>query len=371
MTDTHENSQWSISYRPNTLDIYLGPDDLKKRVKSLIDRKNQHCILISGPTGCGKTTLANIIAGGINGYDDIGRPLDTIEQNMGTHGKIDDTRNLIEQSRFLPNSSSNKRILILEEAHKATGASAEALLRPLESPSKHCMWVLATNEPERLLPTLVGRTYPLKVDYPDPLELKKFLLSILKKEGVLTGTSPEKKKARSQLVTAVVKNAGGQPRLSLQLLQAAIDSLADYKTVKDLLTSPVMQDPHEELDKATVKIVLALCKTVETGNNNYKALVNAIHGQDGYSLTQRLIQIVEAVIYDSATGTPHPAAWNFKRLAKEHLKTLDLEVLSRVLEAAIKARTRVTDYSVPPRPVLLAALSELYWDLYYGAQEND
>lgn len=227
MTVETEGSEFqlSIGYRPQTIEDFLASEATKTHVNSIINSKRSlAAVLLSGMTGCGKTTLAKIIAYAINGIP-YGEPtMDIHYVNVGDKRGVDEMRGLSVIYNRLPQHK--KTIIILDEAHMLTGQAASAVLTPLEEPRKHRMFILCTNEPERLLTTLVNRCIPLHLEPPDPKDLAKYLRGILKKEKALTKDSDDDKKV---LTKAIVEAAGGIPRASLQLLESVMDSRGEYK----------------------------------------------------------------------------------------------------------------------------------------------
>ena len=197
------------------------PSAIRGRVKRLIEKRDANAILITGRSGSGKTTLARILASGIAGCP-YGEPTgDIIEKNVGDERKIDDMRNLVQSARFLPGTTDGRRVFILDEVHALTGEAASALLKPLEEPPAHAIWILATNQPHQLLETITNRCLQLHIPDPSTEELQKLLDRILRTEKALKNISIEH---RDKLIAACVAGADNVPRTAIQFLQSAVSS---------------------------------------------------------------------------------------------------------------------------------------------------
>ena len=237
------SSTWAIKYRPRSLAGVVGQTTAVSQIKGFIKTGQvPKTILISGPTGSGKTTLAMIIAKEINGNVDVDSNPDLYEVNVGDEGGVANIRELIQASKFLP---VNKfRVMLLDEAHMLTKASASALLKPLETPGK-TIWILATDQPQRLLPTLVGRSYHIKLNTPSPESITPLLKYICNKNNV--------HKAVADQVPKIAKISNGQPRLAIQILQAAASAASDG----DVNIESVCEEVLSDGSKMAMKLILA------------------------------------------------------------------------------------------------------------------
>jgi len=161
-------------YRPCRIDEMVGHETNKNVIRGNLDSsKVPHSYLFTGPAGCGKTTAARIIALGLNceNADKASYPclecnscksilnhnsMDVQERNIGAYGNKDDVLRVIEDLPMAPFSSKYK-IVILDEAHKLTSASQDALLKIIEDGYDHVYFILCTNEPEKLKGALIDR----------------------------------------------------------------------------------------------------------------------------------------------------------------------------------------------------------------------
>ena len=160
-------------YRPQTFEEVIGQEHITKTIsKSIAQKKIAHAYLFSGPHGVGKTSLARIIAKALNCVNgptdkpcgecpscvqiENGTPLDVIEIDGASNRGIENIRTIIENVRISPVSGKYK-IYIIDEVHQITNEAFNALLKTLEEPPPHVVFILATTEAERVLPTRRSR----------------------------------------------------------------------------------------------------------------------------------------------------------------------------------------------------------------------
>ena len=251
----------AVKYRPRVFDDLVGHEKQVAVLRGMVKKKSfPGAILISGHTGTGKTTLARIIATYMNSdtkkvedseaYKLGERHPDIITVNAGTHGKVDDIRTLIKGSRSAPLSS--YRVVVIDECHKLTGASAEALLVPLEEPSPHTIWILCTTDPEKLLPTISNRCTKITLSQIEPEHIQARLKYIAEAEGLKV-----KKEERKALKT-IAQLSDGSMRNAVSHLEALIYAQAGGA---DFSAEGAMQAYVEsaavDLDKAAASVVAA------------------------------------------------------------------------------------------------------------------
>ncbi len=187
-------------YRPQTFQEVVGQEHVKQTLlNALKEQRVAHAYLFSGPRGCGKTTMARILAKAVNCEDktsaepcnkcsscvDImsNRAVDIIEIDAASHRGIDEVRELREGVKFGP-TKGNYKVFILDEAHQLTSGASNAFLKTLEEAPSHAIFILATTEAEKMITTIISRCQRFdfrKITVPETVERLKM---IAKKEKV-------------------------------------------------------------------------------------------------------------------------------------------------------------------------------------------
>jgi DNA polymerase III subunit gamma/tau len=219
-------------YRPKTWDDLVGQDTTVKRLKNIISTgKIPSAFLFVGGTGIGKTTISRLLAAYLScekekdvaKFDAANHP-DLIEINAGADSKIDDIRELINLSRFKPQRSKYK-IVCIDEAQAILQAARNALLKPLEEPPKHTIYILSSMEPDKLNSALVGRCSVFTLDNVNIKDISKRLLYIADKEKF--------KWLDKDLSLKIAEYSNGSVRQAVSNLEAVSQYAGDNKKLKD------------------------------------------------------------------------------------------------------------------------------------------
>lgn len=197
-------------YRPQELSDIVGNEDVVAMLSGKLEEgagSFPHAVLFSGPTGCGKTTLARICADLIGCVGNDLREIDAADFRG-----IDTVREIRRQSRFSP-TEGPVRVWILDECHQLASAAQPALLKALEDTPKHVYYILCTTDPQKLLPTILGRCSQFQVS---PLNEKQMMRLL---RGVTKAENESMPKAVYEQIAA---DSFGHPRNALQILDQVL-----------------------------------------------------------------------------------------------------------------------------------------------------
>lgn len=221
---------WYNTYRPQKFDDVIGQELVKKVLQnSILQNRVKNGYLLSGPKGVGKTTIARIFANEINQIDQNPEAkIDILELDAASHTGIDNIRQLIESAQNPPISGKFK-IYIIDEVHMLSKAAMSALLKILEEPPQYLIFLLATTNPEKLLPTVLSRLTKLYLKGHTIDDILKKLESVCQFENI---------KVDKQALTMIAKRSGGSQRDAINMLETVASYEMDsYSTneVSDFL----------------------------------------------------------------------------------------------------------------------------------------
>ena len=264
-------------YRPATFADVVGQEHVTEPLSTALTAgRINHAYLFSGPRGCGKTSSARILARSLNceqgptatpcGVCDscIGLApngsgtIDVVELDAASHGGVDDTRELRDRAFYAP-AQSRYRVFIIDEAHMVTTAGFNALLKIVEEPPDHLIFVFATTEPEKVLPTIRSRTHHYPFRLLAPRTMRGLVERICAQEDVVVDDA---------VYPLVIRAGGGSPRDTLsvldQLLAGAEGNRVNYQRALGLLGATDVALIDEAVDALGAGDAAALFGAVES-----------------------------------------------------------------------------------------------------------
>jgi DNA polymerase-3 subunit gamma/tau len=263
-------------YRPASFAEVVGQEHVTEPLSTaLTSGRINHAYLFSGPRGCGKTSSARIMARSLNcergptptpcgvcascvalAPNGPGN-LDVTELDAASHNGVDDARELRDRAYYAP-AESRYRIFIVDEAHMVTPQAFNALLKIVEEPPEHLIFVFATTEPEKVLPTIRSRTHHYPFRLLAPKTMRGLLERICAEEGVSVDET---------VYPLVIRAGGGSPRDTLsvldQLLAGSEGGRVAYSRALSLLGATDLELIDDAVDALAVGDAAAMFGAVE------------------------------------------------------------------------------------------------------------
>lgn len=354
-------------YRPQTFAEITGQEHVVQTLSNAIaSGMVSHAYLFSGPRGSGKTTLGRLLAKAVNCHNlkngqfepcgkcssclevKEGNSLDLIEIDAASHRGIDEIRELKEGIKFAPTKEKYK-VFIVDESHQLTREAANALLKTLEEPPLHAVFVLATTEIHKMIPTIISRCQ--RFDF-----RKLTLPEIVQRLELIS--QKEKAKIEKPALELIALNSGGSIRDAESLLDQAItfagtlgeEGLVKTENVKDLLgiadTNLVSQFVDFLAEKREDKAVKLLGETLEKG-------------YDPQEFARALIRYLrQAMLVKINPASMNPIIVGLTKEEQEKLQTqttkFETEELRRILNLFLEAENKMKYSPIPQLPLELA-----------------
>lgn len=265
-------------YRPLHLSEVIGQDKTIEQLQGALTKgKISHAYLFVGPRGCGKTSVARIFAHEINHFDYQLEDsyIDIIEIDAATFTSVDNIRELREKAMIMPTLGKYK-VYIIDEVHMLSNSAFNALLKILEEPPEHVIFIMATTNPEKIPATIISRTQIYRFNLAEPKVMQDFLRSVCDKEGI---------KISDDALKIITERGGGSFRDSLSILNQIGTVNLSEKTIEASDVSATLGIPeHQE-----VQNLINFYENSDTENitNTLAALLN--YGITAESITLELI----------------------------------------------------------------------------------
>jgi DNA polymerase III subunit gamma/tau len=297
-------------YRPKSLDEIVGNQLTTQTLatdlaKSIEDRP--HALLFQGPTGCGKTTLARIVASTLNCS-----ALSFHEIDSADFRGIDSIREIRKQSAFKP-VDSECQVFLMDEVHKLSNDAMNALLKALEDAPKHVYYILATTDPQKLLATIRGRCAQYTVSPLNDTEMFKLLRRIVSKEN---------QTLEKEIYDQIIQDSQGHPRNALQILDQVLSSDAEDRLLIAKRSAEVQSQTIELcralLQKADWKKIAPILKGLK--DEDPESIRRAVFNYAGAVLlngeNDQAAIIMDEFVEPTYNAGWHMITWNCYKIAK-------------------------------------------------------
>ena len=275
-------------YRSKSLDEIVGQDHITGILKRAIaNGKIAHAYLLTGPRGVGKTSIARILAHEINNlpYTDDSTNLDIIEIDAASNNSVEDIRDLREKTRIAPVAAA-KKVYIIDEVHMLSKAAFNALLKTLEEPPEHVVFILATTDSDKLPATIISRVQRFNFRSISEVDAIRHLTVIAKKEKISIS---------EDAIALIAAHGRGSFRDSINLLDQ-LQSLTDGTIERDAVESILGLAEHDTIQ--------ALLDAYDQGN--IAEIVSLLDEADARGIPAHVIaeQLIRT-IRQAIASTPH------------------------------------------------------------------
>jgi len=350
-------------YRPQKFSEFIGQTHVVQSLTNAISMGLiSHAYLFAGPKGTGKTTLARLLAKSLNCKNrkkgefepccqcencveiQEGRAVDLIEIDAASHRGIDEIRAIKESVKFVPTKSKYK-IYLIDEAHQLTKEAANALLKTLEEPPSYIIFILATTEPEKIIPTISSRC-------------QRFYFKKLKKEEIL------------EKLKRIVKEEGIKiEKEALEII--ALNSEGALRDAESLLDQIVTIFGKNEIKAQNVREILGILETnlfakmvdflIEKNPKKAIEYLNYLI-DEGINLPEFLRQLIKylhqimsfKILGEKDNPFLDGMTVEEKNTLKEQAQKLDLNFIKKMLELFLDAQQKIKFTSFPSLPIELA-----------------
>ena len=326
------------TYRPSTFEEVAGQEHIVKTLKNaLATGKLAHAYLFAGPRGTGKTTMAKLLAKALNCDEGIGHQCnecknckaiiegthpDVLELDAASNNGVDEIRELIDKVKY-GTILGRYKVYIIDEVHMLSTGAFNALLKTLEEPPEHVIFILATTEPHKILPTILSRCQRYDFTKLSDKDIKERIKSVLEKEGV---------SYNEEAVDIIISLADGGMRDALSILDQVLAYSGNKLDVKDILAIFALESKEEKialLNAIIQKDVADVLKRIE----RYVYL-----GTDIKRLTDDLLLILKDIlIYQSSRNTSCLEVLN-EQEAQSFFKYLDIDETLKMIDIIMSAQ---------------------------------
>ena len=326
------------TYRPQTFEEVAGQKHIIKTLKNaLATNKIAHAYLFCGPRGTGKTTMAKLFAKALNCEEGIGHQCnhcsncleviegshpDVIEIDAASNNGVEQVRDLIDKVSYLPIKGRYK-VYIIDEVHMMSTSAFNALLKTIEEPPAHVIFILATTEPHNILPTILSRCQRYDFTKVSDGDIEERMATVLEKEGV---------EYDKEAVHAIISLADGGMRDALSILDQILAYSGNTLHVEDVYSLFGLTSEEEKV---------AFIKDVNNGDisnalNKIKAFSEG--GVDLKRLTEDLLEILKDVLILKKTKDEQELSVISEAHAEELASQISLRKLNEMIGALLRVQ---------------------------------
>ena len=348
-------------FRPQTFSEVRGQDHISKTLKNaIVTERLAHAYLFCGPRGTGKTSSAKILAKAVNCLDlQNGEPcnqcasckaineenfLDVLEIDAASNRGIDEIRDLRDKVRFAP-SQGRRKVYIIDEVHMLTNEAFNALLKTLEEPPAHVLFILATTEPQKIPLTILSRCQRFDFRKINTSEISSHLADIVREEGVAIS---------DDALSAIARKAAGGMRDAISVLDQCIAFAGERIELHhvELVLGTVSEEATASLVDTVMeqdysKMFLSLNDYIQQGKDIKQIL------RDSIQYCRQLLLLKVAPNENLVELSPDSIG-----KAREQAKALPVEFLGRMINR-LTAAEKDLRYSNQPQILLEAAFVDL------------
>lgn len=327
------------TYRPSTFDEVAGQKHIVKTLRNALEKNRiAHAYLFCGPRGTGKTTMAKLFAKALNCESGIGQQCnrcsncigindgshpDVIEIDAASNNGVEEVRNIIERVKYLPIKGKYK-VYIIDEVHMMSSGAFNALLKTLEEPPAHVVFILATTEPYKVLPTIISRCQRYDFTKVSDGDILEKMVEILKKENI---------QYEIEALNTIVELSDGGVRDALSMLDQVLAYSSNKIELADVLDLFGITSKNEKISlirslaDSDIKIVLTkLDQFIKSGI-------------DIKRLTSELLEILRDLLVFESGGDGYQMPTLKEEDADQLAKYIDKRKCNQMIDILLKAQS--------------------------------
>lgn len=327
------------TYRPSTFDEVAGQKHIVKTLRNALEKNRiAHAYLFCGPRGTGKTTMAKLFAKALNCESGIGQQCnrcsncigindgshpDVIEIDAASNNGVEEVRNIIERVKYLPIKGKYK-VYIIDEVHMMSSGAFNALLKTLEEPPAHVVFILATTEPYKVLPTIISRCQRYDFTKVSDGDILEKMVEILKKENI---------QYEIEALNTIVELSDGGVRDALSMLDQVLAYSSNKIELADVLDLFGITSKNEKISlirslaDSDIKIVLTkLDQFIKSGI-------------DIKRLTSELLEILRDLLVFESGGDGYQMPTLKEEDADQLAKYIDKRKCNHMIDILLKAQS--------------------------------